>query len=287
MPPRFAMQGPDPYPVPTPAGPNPYVPPTTVPADSGGAGPVFGGGQEQAAPLVGVGRSTTQGVGRRDVSRDPRDWRDTAVEGFDTQPADRVLQSLFDIPKPELRALQMKLYDAGFYGNVSKDAVVFGVVDDVTWKAFGDLLDMSAQYYAADRQMTWYEVLDEVQQLRKEQGTNLLDNQGPKRAPFVARTTNADDIERVSQQVAASLVGENVDPALVKRIISQYHATEVSSQRQAYDAAQSGGTVTEAPALDTFAEQAIRQADPTAVTAYTAADSVLGAFEQIVAGPFG
>lgn len=264
--------------------PNPFVPPTTAPAQT--SGPTFGGAQPSDAPLVGIGRSSTTGA-RRDVGRDPRDWRSSAGQaGFDTQPADRVLQSLFDIPKPELRAIQTKMYDAGFYGNVSKEAVVFGVVDDVTWKAFGDLLDMSAQYVQSGREVTWYELLDEVQAARKEQGSNLLAEKKQERAPFVARTTNPDDVERVAQHVATSLLGEKADPNLVRQIISQFQAAEVSSQRQAYGAAETGGTVADAPSVETFAAGAIEEADPTAVTAYAAADGVMQNFLSVLQGPF-
>lgn len=206
-----------------------------------------------------------------------------AVFGFRQEPVQDVLRSLFNMEKPALRALQRQMFDAGYYGNARWSDIVRGSVDDATYNAFGQVLNQTVQYNDAGQALTWHDVLAQTLKLRKDQGTNG----GPKRAPFVARTTNADDIERVSQQVAASLVGENVDPGLVKRIISQYQAAEVSSQRQAYDAAETGGTVTDAPALDTFAAQAIEKADPTRTTAYRAADSVLGAFEQIVAGPFG
>lgn len=288
MPPRFGMEPPVP---PAPAKPNPFVVPTAVPGQQQ-SGPVFGG-QPSTAPLVGVGRPSVA-TGRRledgggllppgMQSRSPR----RVVEGFDTQPADVVLQSIFDIPKAELRALQTQMYDAGFYGNVSKEAVVFGAVDDATYGAFGDLLEMTGQYVAAGREVTWYELLDEVHRLRKEQGTNLLANQGPKRAPFVAQTTAPEDVERVAQHVATQLTGQSVDPGLVKQIVADFRAREVGSQRAVYDAAETGGTVTDAPAVETFAAEAVEEADPLGTQAYAVADRVMADFTSIIQGPFG
>lgn len=293
MPAPFPRQEPSPQPSTDGSTTIPgFVPPTTAT----GQGPTFGGATASGAPLVGYGRSmsyqqrdwTRGGALARDImGAQPGTPFTQTNEVFQQAPADEVQRNLFDIPKPELVALQKRMYDAGFYGNVRQDAVVYGAVDDATWDAFGNLLEMTVSYNAAGRQVIWQDILSEVQALRKEQGTNLLDNQGPERAPFVARTTAPEDIERLTQEIARSLTGQAADPATVAQIVARYRGEEVSSQRAAYDAAETGGTVADAPNRQTFVEEAIETADPNAVTAYRGADSVMAAFESILAGPFG
>lgn len=290
MPPRFAYDVPAPTPNP-PSGLVPqYVPPATVP----GQGPTFGGSDDadprtgEPYPRVGVGWRGSWG-GSPVAPRGEPDFLSLGAprgEVLETQPAPMVLRSLFDMPKPELVALQTQMYDAGYYGDVAKDAIVFGSVDDRTWEAYGSLLQQTAQYNSAGRDMTWFELLDETQRLRKEQGTNLLANQGPKRAPFVGRTTASEDIERIAQHVATSLTGENVDPGLVRSIIAQYQASEVSAQRQAYGAEETGGVIEGAPSVEAFAAEQIEEANPLGTQAYAVADRVVGSFLDVIGSPF-
>jgi hypothetical protein len=87
---------------------------------------------------------------------------------------------------------------------------------------------------------------------------------GSTRAPFVARLSNPDDLKEVFKQAAYNRLGGKgfVDDEQLQRFVDTYQEQEMRAQRAAYNAAPSGGTVTEAPAADVEAEAALKEADP-------------------------
>lgn len=116
---------------------------------------------------------------------------------------------------------------------------------------------------------------------------NIADNakaggrvQGP-RAPLVSQVSNPDTIRAVLREASYSLTGSRLSPEEEQRLISLYQGYEHGADAAAYAAGGTGGpggTVTQAPSMQGFAEAQIEQMRPQEVASHRHLD----AFEKIL-----
>lgn len=107
--------------------------------------------------------------------------------------------------------------------------------------------------------------IDDGTALDRYTATGMGQQDATPRAPLTVRLSHPDDIKAALRATFKDRLGQgNIDPAKLDAMVAAYQGNERSFQQQAYNAAESGGTVTEPPSADTFADIEAKKADPTA-----------------------
>ena len=101
-----------------------------------------------------------------------------------------------------------------------------------------------------------------------------------KRAPFRAELPNPDDLRRKIDEIATDEIGRGVTPGERETLVQLYSALVTRTQRQAYDTAETGGAVTDAPSFGTFLSNELEVRHPDEYGAKRLADLS----EQFLAG---
>lgn len=109
---------------------------------------------------------------------------------------------------------------------------------------------------------------------------------GPKRAPLTVRTSNPDDLRKVFRQTIIDTLGQGWDTAKIDQMVAAYQGVETSAQTQAYNMADTGGTVVQPPDPSTFASAQARQENPLGAQEHDviAQGGPLDSFKQMIAG---
>lgn len=158
--------------------------------------------------------------------------------------------------KPEeIATIQQRMNKAGILGKNYR----IGLADPETVEAFKQVL---AQ--ANTNGTNWTSALGSLLSTPR-QGTGLS-----------YRVSNPDDIRKVIQQTAGTVLGRSADTALVDRLVKSYQQLQIQEQQGVIT---SGGARSQAPELRVFAEQQLRQksgADADAFRFAQAAKTVMG-----------
>lgn len=192
--------------------------------------------------------------------------------------------------KAGVEELQRRLWAGGFYPpGVTQDEITPGLPDPYTAKAWANLLDRSANYYASGKHMSVWEVLDE--------GANIIGPGGPGgggaggsgsgRQPLVVELTNPEDLKYYAQKVAVSTLGRGLKPDELNRFISSFQGSQTAAQTQAYNQlGASGGTTVQAPSVAAAAETFARQEAPVEAGAHDAVQ-VFDVMSKLLSGKRG
>jgi hypothetical protein len=178
----------------------------------------------------------------------------------------------------ELNKYQQILYDAGYMDPdvYKKPALLMhGVYDEYTQDAWQHLLKDAVMSGDTRIEATLNRRRSAIDAMG---GLNAyIGNQQEERAPFVADLTAAEDIIGTGETVAKQMTGRRQE-GFAEDLVGGYNAKEEQTQRQAYDLVPTGGTATEAPSIQGYAESRLRQQAAPEVGAYAG----LGAFNQIL-----
>jgi len=120
-----------------------------------------------------------------------------------------------------------------------------GVMDKKTAAGFRDIL---GEANATGRQ--WRAVLTERTQMADATGYDPSAGSGSERAPLTIELTNPDDIKGKLDQDSPDLIGRGFSDAEKAAFVADYQGQETSAQTQAYNNAESGGTVTGPPSVE-------------------------------------
>jgi len=158
--------------------------------------------------------------------------------------------------KPEeIAEIQQRMNKAGVLGKKYR----IGLADDETISAFKEVLGQ------ANRTGTnWTSALGSLVSTPR-QGTGLT-----------YKVSNPDDIRKVIQQTASTVLGRSADTELVNRLVKSYQQLQIQEQQGVI---KSGGMKTQAPELSVFAEEQLREKSGAEADAFRfaqAAKSVLG-----------
>lgn len=85
---------------------------------------------------------------------------------------------------------------------------------------------------------------------------------GASRAPFHAELPNPDDVKAVVDATVPNIIGRTLTDDEKAAVIAAYNAVATGAQQNAYNTAASGGTTTEAPAIDTFVASKAKELHP-------------------------
>lgn len=148
-------------------------------------------------------------------------------------------------------SLQSDLVAAGL---LSKKGFSLGVYDDSTRNAFKKVLT-----YANRSGLT---SIDEAIGTFLNQPRGGAGAGGRTRAPFSAQLPNPDDVKAIVDATVPKIIGRTLTDPEKQAVIAAYNAVATGAQQASYNAAESGGTVTEAPSVDTFVENKAKELAP-------------------------
>lgn len=172
----------------------------------------------------------------------------------------------------QIRDLQQTMRDAGLYPNKSR--ITFGVWSPTDAAVYRNVLEGANGSYTDDK--TYLKNL-----LNNPQATTTVN-----RDPLTIHLTNETDIRSVAADSVAKLYGGgNLDDGTLQAIVDAVHGQESTSQTNAYNMAESGGTVTDPAHLQQTAEEVLKQRNPgqVEVTQFGAAmDNIL---KTLMGGP--
>lgn len=130
-----------------------------------------------------------------------------------------------------------------------------GVWDPSTMGAYRDLLAMAnAQGVTAEQALA-----------QAVSATNALGYETSPRAPLVIRQTDPGTLRQVFRKSMIDLTGVGVNQEQINNMVASYHQMESQRQQSAYDTEPEGGTVTDIPTPQDFAEDQIRTNNPEGV----------------------
>lgn len=184
-----------------------------------------------------------------------RGW--TPLSGPHTKLTSEALLDIYNLPTPELIALQKKLYKGGFYGSSVKETdIPFGVIDTATEHAWETAVKRAANTFAAGNHSTLTELVDKS---AANMPASILN--GTKRDPNQVVLDNPQDLHATMEKVVLARNGKK-DEALVQQLVNSYLQLETDYQNRVYETQVTGGTITKPPSASTYAEEQFRAQRP-------------------------
>jgi hypothetical protein len=194
-----------------------------------------------------------------------------------TKPFGTVMRDLYSLSAHPIVGLQNRLFSGGFYGK--KADYADGVADETTYSAYA-----KAVTRAARAGKTIDEVLDEAKASidaaggLEEAGYKRV-GEGGERQPLVVELAHPDDIRSTAKQTSAKVLGRGFSEGELDAFVRTYQSMQAESQRAAYGAGETGGTVTRAPSVEAGVEAEARRLHPVEA----GATDMAGAFDMILA----
>lgn len=164
------------------------------------------------------------------------------------------------IPPEDRAQLQLALREAGLFSKGQK--FTLGVWDDSTRGAYKRLLA-----YANGTGQTWNEALQEYGRTGGAGGgmidadTGAAAGPGSDRAPLVKRTTNPSELAATFEVIYRDRTGKKPSPGELSRMVGAYLAGESAQQEALYNAAATGGSVSDVIDPKLFAQKQAEAAD--------------------------
>lgn len=149
--------------------------------------------------------------------------------------------------------IQLALREAGLY--TKNERFQLGVWDQNTRNAYKRLLE-----YANGAGLEWQAALREYASAKELMGDTTGADSG--RAPLSVRVSNPADIRKAADAAARGAIGRRLRPDELSKIVSAFQSLETGEQTQAYNLAETGGTMTAAPDPGVFLEEQARALDP-------------------------
>lgn len=155
-------------------------------------------------------------------------------------------------------ALQQRLYQAGFYGSASPNAVGIGSYNEQTVSAYRQAVLSAAQLVDSGTPVTFDELLDQKDPAAAARGQKQI------QPGFVAQYSDPQTVAAIAQQAAQTTLGRNLSTDEVKAFVAEFHTAEQkwnSNQKAAGTTAAAGKDTsqTSAPSAPAAADQFVQQ----------------------------
>jgi hypothetical protein len=170
---------------------------------------------------------------------------------------------------PEMRAMfQTEMDRAGLYGKGQR--YVLGDWQETDSEVYAKLLKFANRYGYTDA-----EALEQMRTLSAEERAAAGlggagrggAGAGAAREPLVVSLSHPDDIRDLADRTARKSLGRKLTADQLSNFVSAYQSMQRESQSAAYGADVTGGTVTQAPSPEVFAEGQVESLDPLAAGA--------------------
>lgn len=155
----------------------------------------------------------------------------------------------------EVAALQRAMIDAGLMKN---GAAQLGIWDTASVQAYTELLSYanSSGIDAKTALARW--------------GDAHKQDPNAGKAPLTIQVTSLDDLRPVIRKAFIDTLGTGISTDQVDALAAQYQQMQAGAQQQSYNASDTGGTVTQAPSVDAFAQAEATKRDPLGAQEHTA-----------------
>lgn len=161
----------------------------------------------------------------------------------------QVLRDFYKMDPASLSSLQQRLLAGGFYpGDVEAEDLALGTHDEDTLKAYERAVTRAAAFHEADEDVTLDDVIDKA--IAANAGKK---KKGRERAPLVVELSDPEDVRRGIEAVARKAIGRKLSDTEREKYVGLWHAIQTQTQKAAYSAAETGGTITQAPSFEAFA----------------------------------
>lgn len=172
--------------------------------------------------------------------------------------ASQLQQGLFKMSDAELRKLQERLYQGGFYGaQTSRADIDWGNVDETTLAAYNVLLTRAANFGLAGVSVTLDEVLAKA-------GKGGGGPKGEKKQPFNPQLADPDDLKLVFRIASTAVLGRAVDDAELEQLAVTYRQRQLEALQTNYDmtSAEQAGQLATVPDPQTYAQNEMWRTRP-------------------------
>lgn len=239
------------------AGERPVRDPDYIADSFGGDEPAEEQGSYIGVPDTYVAERTTKTYGERYVG--PSGSNDVTVQR--TPKFFKGAEWEFASRPPEERArVQRAMLQAGVFKPGEKFRL--GAWDDTTRNAYKRLL----AFANAGGYDNWAEALAEWERsgdvYEVDDTGRGAGSGGTARQPKVINLTNPEDIKSVVDSLAVKRLGRRLSDADKARYAQLYNQLETEEQNKAYDLDETGGTMTNAPGVESFIDQRVKQENP-------------------------
>lgn len=183
--------------------------------------------------------------------------------------------SLLPTNGQDLITLQQALVQAGY---LDKNSVIYGSPDQKTVKAFEQLLTTANLSGSS-----WQSALSARLAAASQQAP-----QGTKTPPLTIALSNPEDIKKVANSTAKTLLGNELPEADLNNFVASYQAQERAAQTAAYYQQYSpgqgygpGGETTAAPSEEAAAADYVKSTNPAGYQAYGIGSQVMSALNSL------
>jgi hypothetical protein len=155
-------------------------------------------------------------------------------------------------------ALQQRLYQSGFYGSASPQAIGVGSYNEQTVAAYRAAVLAAAQLADSGTPVTFDELLDQKDPAAAGRAQKQV------QPGFIAQYSDPQTVAAIAQQSAQAALGRNLSTAEVKTFVAEFHQAEQrwnSNQKTAAQTAAGGKdtATTPAPSASAAADQFVQQ----------------------------
>jgi len=223
----------------------PKLPPKSQPGKATAAGPTAASPELAALrKRLGVGGGGTSAYD----SEDP-----DAYFGDKYMKSSEVLTQFYVLPDAKLRKFQQDAVNAGL---LDPKKVRWGAYDDDTYEVWRSAVKASVGFAANHKKVGPFKVLEQLA------ASTPAGAVGGGQAPASAAIANPLDVRETLKAAATSVLGSGLDEATIDRLTEAFQAEQARAQMSYQSAQQGGGTVENAPSLEAFAKNAVRNTDP-------------------------
>lgn len=187
---------------------------------------------------------------------------------------DTAYNQIYTYQGNSLVALQMQMYNAGFYGNAKPSSIQWGYQGNETLNAFAQVVEATAGFNSVGDNASFLDVIARAGMNNPNApGRNGSGGSGSGRR-VQYQYTNPEDLKAVADSVAQDTLGRKLTDQEANDFVALYHGIQQKSQKQAF----SGGTVVSPEDPSVAAKNMLEKNNETEADAY----SVAGQFQNFV-----
>jgi hypothetical protein len=161
------------------------------------------------------------------------------------------IKSLYSLPPATLRKYKTELFLAGYYGDATLDQINMNTITGDDLKAFGSVMASAAGYWAADKKVTWQQLLS------MEAADPSAKHRGPK-TPVIP-LSDPEAITLAANETGTKVLGRAPTAKDIQGLVAMIHSREMAYGKA--QAAGGGGGIVQ-PDVNADMEQWMRKTYP-------------------------
>ncbi len=187
--------------------------------------------------------------------------KDATKVGYTKKPSSKAELDFYTLNRDELLRFQELAFQAGLYGaGAEREDIPWKARDPKTFQIWQQMVGQAARYYAAGKQNTIWDSLQELVDNRPEGLGKKKSNRGP----LVTQLPDPREVEEMVRSVAPSVIGRDPDEAFTADFIAMYTkiVSDFQANKYALENTEEGGTITAPPSAEALAAFRLRHENP-------------------------